>query len=289
MLSETPVLAVIGGSGLYDFPSLEKVETIFPDTPFGKPSAPITLGTLSGKRVAFLARHGIGHTLSPSEVPYRANIFALKTLGVERIISVSACGSLREDFAPGEIVIPDQLFDHTRQRVNSFFGEGLVVHISPGEPFCPDLSTQLYQNVSIQGVNCHLGGAMITIEGPRFFNQDRIQHLSLVGYFAHWHDHCTRSFLAREAEICYAVMAHVTDYDVWHAHEEDVTVDIVVNTLKKNTDVAQRTIQKLVENLREDSTCNCQNALENAFITHKDAMSPATIKKLGPLVNRYLK
>jgi 5'-methylthioadenosine phosphorylase len=289
MLNETPVLAVIGGSGLYDFSSLEKVETIFPDTPFGKPSAPITLGTLSGKRVAFLARHGIGHTLSPSEVPYRANIFALKTLGVERIISVSACGSLREDFAPGEIVIPDQLFDHTRQRVNSFFGEGLVVHISPGEPFCPDLSTQLYQNVSIQGVNCHLGGAMITIEGPRFStkiesNTYRSWGISLIGMTT-----APEAFLAREAEICYAVMAHVTDYDVWHAHEEDVTVDIVVNTLKKNTDVAQRTIQKLVENLREDSTCNCQNALENAFITHKDAMSPATIKKLGPLVNRYLK
>jgi len=131
MLNETPVLAVIGGSGLYDFSSLEKVETIFPDTPFGKPSAPITLGTLSGKRVAFLARHGIGHTLSPSEVPYRANIFALKTLGVERIISVSACGSLREDFAPGEIVIPDQLFDHTRQRVNSFFGEGSFIKMFP--------------------------------------------------------------------------------------------------------------------------------------------------------------
>jgi 5'-methylthioadenosine phosphorylase len=288
-MSEAPVLAVIGGSGLYDFPSLENVETLNPDTPFGKPSAPIAVGTLSGKKVAFVARHGIGHTLSPSEVPYRANIYALKALGVTRIVSVSACGSLREDFAPGEIVVPDQLFDFTRRRVNSFFGEGLVVHISPGEPFCPDLSTQLYQTVSLQGANCHLGGAMITIEGPRFStkiesNSYRSLGMSLIGMTT-----SPEAFLAREAEICYAVMAHVTDFDVWHTQEEDVTADMVVATLFKNTALAQRTIQMLVENLKEESTCNCMHALENAFITQKKFIPPATVEKLGPLVDKYLK
>ena len=288
-MSDAPVLAVIGGSGLYDFPSLENVETIHPDTPFGKPSSPIAVGTLSGKKVAFLARHGIGHTLSPSEVPYRANIYALKALGVTRIVSVSACGSLREDFAPGEIVVPDQLFDFTRRRVNSFFGEGLVVHISPGEPFCPDLSTQLYQTVSVQGVNSHLGGAMITIEGPRFStkiesNSYRALGMSLIGMTT-----SPEAFLAREAEMCYAVMAHVTDFDVWHTREEDVTADMVVATLFKNTSLAQRTIQMLVENLKEESTCNCMHALENAFITQKKFIPPATIEKLGPLVDKYLK
>lgn len=288
-MNETPVLAVIGGSGLYDFPSLENVITLNPDTPFGKPSSPITLGTLAGKRVAFLARHGVGHTISPSEVPYRANIYALKALGITRIVSVSACGSLREDFAPGEIVIPDQLFDHTKRRVNSFFGEGLVVHISPGEPFCTDLSTQLYQSVSMQDAKCHLGGAMITIEGPRFStkiesNIYRSWGISLIGMTT-----SPEAFLAREAEICYAVMAHVTDYDVWHTHEEDVTADIVVKTLQKNTEVAQKTIRSLVENLSEEPKCDCMNALQTAFITHKEAIPHATIEKLGPLVSKYLK
>jgi len=288
-MDKTPVLAVIGGSGLYNFPALENIETIYPDTPFGKPSAPIALGTLSGKPVAFLARHGIGHTLAPSEVPYRANIFALKALGVTRIISVSACGSLREDFAPGEIVIPDQLFDNTKNRARSFFGDGLVVHISPGDPFCPDLSTQLFQTVTVMDAKAHLGGAMITIEGPRFStkiesNTYRSWGVSLIGMTT-----APEAFLAREAEMCYAVMAHVTDYDVWHLHEEDVSVDIVVKTLKQNTEVAQKTIAAMVENLHGESTCNCMHALENAFISHKDAIPAETIQKLGPLVDKYFK
>lgn len=288
-MSENPVLAVIGGSGLYNFPALEDVETIFPETPFGKPSAPITLGTLSGKRVAFLARHGIGHVLSPGEVPYRANIYALKNLGINRIISVSACGSLREDFAPGDIVVPDQLFDFTKDRKRSFFGEGLVVHINTGDPFCPDLSTQLFQVLTASGATAHHGGAMITIEGPRFStkiesNTYRAWGMSLIGMTT-----SPEAFLAREAEMCYAVMAHVTDYDVWRLHEESVNVDIVVKTLQKNTEVAQQTIQLLVEKLKPESTCNCAHALETAFITHKEHMSPATLNKLGILVDKYLK
>ncbi|MHC1741327.1 MAG: S-methyl-5'-thioadenosine phosphorylase [Anaerolineaceae bacterium] len=287
---EKPVLGVIGGSGLYDFPALENKETIFPDTPFGKPSAPIAIGRLSGRKVAFLARHGIGHTIPPSEVNYRANIWALKMLGVDRIVSVSACGSLREDFIPGEIVIPDQLFDFSKKRQPSFFGQGLVVHINTAEPFCKSLSTTLYQTVTAYGAVAHLGGSLITIEGPRFStkgesNVFRSWGMSLIGMTT-----SPEAFLAREAEMCYAVMAHVTDYDVWHMSEATVSVDIVVNTIHKNTEVAQKTILSLVEKLPETSPCtSCQNALENAFITYKSAISPVEKQKLGLLVNKYLK
>jgi len=289
-MNEKPVLGVIGGSGLYDFPALQKVKKIYPDTPFGKPSAPIAVGELSGRKVAFLARHGIGHFLPPSEVNYRANIWALKSLGVNRIVSVSACGSLREDFIPGEIVIPDQLFDFTRNRPRSFFGKGMVVHIGTADPFCKELSTTLYQTVTAYGASAHLGGTMITIEGPRFStkaesNTFRAWGMSLIGMTT-----SPEAFLAREAEICYAVMAHVTDYDVWHTTEAAVSVDMVVNTLRKNTEVAQKTILSLVEKLPEENNCvTCQNALENAFITYKDAMDPEEKANLSLLVYKYLK
>ena len=287
-MKEKPVLGVIGGSGLYDFPALENIETVLPDTPFGKPSAPIALGRLSGRKVAFIARHGIGHTLPPSAVNYRANIWALKMLGVDRIVSVSACGSLREDFVPGEIVIPDQLFDFTKNRQRSFFGEGLVVHINTADPFCKELSTTLYQTVTAFGARAHLGGSLITIEGPRFStkaesNVFRAWGMSLIGMTT-----SPEAFLAREAEICYAVMAHVTDYDVWHVSEATVSVDIVVNTLHKNTEVAQKTILSLVEKLPETVHCSCQNTLENALITNKNSISPQEKQKLGLLVDKYL-
>lgn len=285
---EKPVLGVIGGSGLYNFPYLNEIEQVFPETPFGLPSAPITIGTLSGHRVAFLARHGFGHTLSPSEVNYRANIYALKMIGVSRIISISACGSLREDFAPGHIVIPDQLFDFTRGRERSFFGGGLVVHISSADPFCPDLSTLLYQVVSKSGATTHQHGAMITIEGPRFStkaesNVYRSWGLSLIGMTT-----SPEAFLAREAEMCYAVMAHVTDYDVWHISEEAVSVDMVIKTLKENTEVAQKSIIALVENLTTKRACNCENALSTALITNRDSISQETKSKLKLLTGKYL-
>jgi 5'-methylthioadenosine phosphorylase len=287
-MEKKPVLAVIGGSGLYDFSGLTDVEKVDLETPFGKPSAPIMVGTLAGKRVAFLARHGIGHTLSPTEVNYRANIYALKSLGVDRIISVSACGSLREDFAPGHIVIPSQLFDYTSQRKRSFFGEGLVVHVGVADPFCPNLSTTLYNVVSSTGTTTHMGGSMITIEGPRFStkaesNVYQAWGMSLVGMTT-----SPEAFLAREAEICYAVMAHVTDYDVWHQSEEAVSVDMVVKTLHQNTEIAQKTIATLVGQLGESEPCSCQNALENAFITRRDAIPVETQKKLNLLVKKYL-
>jgi 5'-methylthioadenosine phosphorylase len=210
-MSETPVLGVIGGSGLYQMNGLTKTETIVLDTPFGKPSAPIVVGTLAGKKVAFLARHGIGHQISPSEVNYRANIYAMKQIGVKRLVSISACGSLREDYAPGHIVIPDQIFDFTRLRQRSFFSEGLVVHIGVADPFCADLSTQVYQALQDAGGTVHQGGTFITIEGPRFStkgesNLFRAWGMSIIGMTA-----SPEVFLAREAEMCYAVMAHVTD------------------------------------------------------------------------------
>ncbi len=281
-------LAVIGGSGLYHITGLEKVDEVDTQTPFGKPSAPILIGTLGGRRVAFLARHGAGHHLSPSEVPYRANIFALKQLGVERIVSISACGSLREDYAPGHIVIPDQLFDNTKNRPRTFFGEGLVAHIGVADPFCEDLSRQLAEAVQQTGATMHRGGALITIEGPRFStkaesNVYRSWNISLIGMTT-----CPEAFLAREAEICYAAMAHVTDYDVWHLTEEPVSVELVIQTLNRNTEIAQQAIVKLAENLDEKRKCNCENALAGALITRRDKISAETITKLEPLVKKYI-
>jgi 5'-methylthioadenosine phosphorylase len=282
-------IAIIGGSGLYQMKGLEKAEEISPDTPFGKPSAPITVGTLEGMQVAFLARHGIGHHISPSEVPYRANIYALKSIGVERIISISACGSLREDYAPGHIVIPDNIFDHTKDRARSFFGEGLVAHVSVADPFCGDLSAQLESAVRETGAATHRGGSFITIEGPRFSTKAeshtyRSWGMSIIGMTA-----SPEAFLAREAEMCYAIMAHVTDYDVWHESESPVTVEMVIQTLNKNTEIAQDAIRNLVRGLKQEKNCNCENALSTALITNPNVIPIETRNKLDLLVRKYYK
>lgn len=287
-MSEKSVLAVIGGSGLYNFPALKNVKMLDIDTPFGKPSAPIALGELSGKPVAFLARHGIGHHISPTEVNYRANIYALKAIGVERIVSISACGSLREDFSPGDVVIPDQLFDFTRDRARSFFGEGIVTHIGVADPFCANLSSQVSKAVTGAKGNTHNGGTFITIEGPRFStraesNIFRAWGISIIGMTA-----CPEAFLAREAEMCYSVMAHVTDYDVWHISEAPVSVDIVVHTLMQNTNLAQTAIQILVEEFDNTIQCECNHALAEAIITEHDHIPVGTAQKLDLLVHKYL-
>lgn len=287
-MTQAPVLGVIGGSGLYNITALRDTERMEVDTPFGRPSAPIITGTLAGKRVAFLARHGIGHWISPTEVNYRANIYALKQIGVQRVVSISACGSLRADFAPGEIVIPDQLYDNTKDRERTFFGGGLVVHAGVADPFCPDLSAQLYQAVVRAGANTHMGGTLVTIEGPRFStkaesNTYRAWGMSIIGMTA-----CPEAFLAREAELCYATMAHVTDYDVWHMEEEPVSVEMVIATLMKNTEVAQQALVYLLENLTEATACQCSDALKNAIITQPDRIPPETREKLGLLVDKYL-
>jgi 5'-methylthioadenosine phosphorylase len=287
-MADSIQLAVIGGSGLYKMAGLQDASERDLDTPFGRPSAPVVIGTLGNRRIAFLARHGIGHHLTPSEVPYRANIYALKTLGVERIVSISACGSLREDYAPGQIVIPDQIYDNTRDRARSFFGEGLVGHISAASPFCEDLSGQLESAVKATGTVTHRGGTFITIEGPRFSTRAeshvyRSWGMSLVGMTT-----SPEAFLAREAEICYAVMAHVTDYDVWHISKAPVTVEMVIRILNKNTELAQEAIRRLVEGLNPKRDCDCDHALADALITQRDIIPDETRKRLGPLIDKYL-
>jgi 5'-methylthioadenosine phosphorylase len=287
-MTEHVTLAIIGGSGLYAMPGLRDTQEVEIDTPFGKPSAPIVIGTLEGRRVAFLARHGIGHHLTPTEVPYRANIYALKSLGVQQIISISACGSLQEDIAPGHIVIPDQIYDHTHRRIRSFFGEGLVAHISVADPFCQDLSGQLESAVRQAGGVVHRGGSFITIEGPRFSTKAeshtfRSWGMSIIGMTA-----SPEAFLAREAELCYATMAHVTDYDVWHVSEAPVTVEMVIQTLNKNTAIAQEAVRILAGNLKPDRNCECDKALSTALITNPEAIPAATRQKLDLLVKKYL-
>jgi len=287
-MDRKPVLGVIGGSGMYELEGLGSIEHRTVGTPFGAPSSPVVLGDLNGKTIAFLARHGIGHTIPPAEVNYRANLYALKDLGVERVLSISACGSLREDYAPGDVVVPDQLFDRTADRAASFFGDGLVVHVSVAEPFCADLSAALGEGVSVAGGRLHRGGAFVTINGPRFStraesNTYRAWGMSIIGMTT-----SPEAFLAREAEMCYAVMAHVTDYDVWHISEEPVTVEKVVRTLDANTRLAQQTIAALAEALPAERTCACGSALHDALITSRQHISPEARRRLALLVERYL-
>ncbi len=287
-MEQKPVLGVIGGSGLYGMDSLSSVQKINIDTPFGKPSSPIIFGELEGKTIAFIARHGIGHFISPTEVNYQANIYALKSIGVDQVLSVSACGSLREDYEPGEIVIPNQVFDNTKNRKRSFFGDGLVAHISIADPFCPELSELVAESVELAGGSVHRGGAFITIEGPRFStraesNVYRSWGMSIIGMTT-----SPEAFLAREAEMCYAVMAHVTDYDVWHISEEPVTVEMVIKILQSNTSLAQQAIRNLVAQLPIEHSCDCRNALKNALITDPKRIPEETRERLSILVDRYL-
>jgi 5'-methylthioadenosine phosphorylase len=287
-MSKPIALAIIGGSGLYDLEGLEQTQSIVINTPFGQTSAPILVGELDGVRIAFLARHGMGHHLSPSEVPYRANIFALKTLGTERILSISACGSLREDLAPGDVVVPDQLFDHTRNRDHSFFGDGIVAHLSAPEPFCPQLSRMLVRAAGESGGRVHPGGTMITIEGPRFSTKAesgvyRKWDMDLIGMTT-----TPEAFLAREGEMCYAVMAHITDYDVWHESAGTVTVETVVQTLARNTALARATIRQLVSGLEPIRSCACPTALAGAILTGANAIPREAVIKLGPIVSKYI-
>jgi 5'-methylthioadenosine phosphorylase len=246
------------------------------------------LGTLEDQPVAFLARHGIGHTISPSEIYFRANIYALKSLGVEQIVSVSAVGSLREDYAPGDLVIPDSLFDHTKNRTSTFFEGGLVAHVGVADPFCPALSEQLYAAVESTGATIHRGGSFITIEGPRFStkaesNIYRGWGLSIIGMTT-----SPEAFLAREAEMCYAVMAHVTDYDVWHVSEGPVTVERVIAVLNKNTEIAQQAIRNIAKSLKSERDCECGQALATALITNPEMIPAETRQKLDLLVKKYL-
>jgi 5'-methylthioadenosine phosphorylase len=287
-MDSAPVLAVIGGSGLYQMAGLEGPQPFDIDTPYGKPSGPILVGRLEGRQVAFLARHGAGHTLMPSEVNYRANLYALKKLGVERVVGINACGSLREDYAPGHIVIPDQVFDFTHRRPRSFFGEGLVAHISAADPFCPHLSGLLFQATRQTGAVTHAGGNFIIIEGPRFStklesNVYRSWGMTLIGMTT-----TPEVFLAREAELCYSTMAHVTDYDVWHTSAEPVTVEMVIDTLNQNTRVAQEAVRNLVRSLPDERLCACGSALGSALITNPTSIIAETRQRTALFTDKYL-
>ncbi len=288
---EQAVLGVIGGSGVYDIESLQDVKEVQLKTPFGDPSDAYIVGTLEGMRVAFLPRHGRGHRIMPAELNSRANIWGMKMLGVKYIVSVSAVGSLREDYAPRDIVIPDQLFDRTKARPSTFFGNGLVVHVSFDRPFCPDLSELLHQAAKKTDATVHQGGAMVVIEGPQFStkaesNIYRQWGLDIIGMTA-----LPEAKLAREAEICYAAMAHVTDYDVWHESEEPVTLQMIIENLQANADRAKAALAHLVPLLAawEGKQCQCVTALSTAITTRQDLIPEQVKKDLGLLLDKYLK
>ncbi len=285
-------LAVIGGSGLYDMTDLQVSDNVSITTPFGLPSGKITIGTLHGQQVAFLPRHGRGHSLSPSEVPYRANIWALKSLGVRYIVAVSACGSLREDYQPGDIVIPDQLVDFTKgKREVTFYGRGLVAHVGVPFPFSPELGRALAKSMTTVGANVHQGGCFITIEGPRFStkgesNLFRNWGMSIVGMTT-----SPEAFLAAEAEIAYACMAHVTDYDVWHDAEELVTADLVIRTLSANAVLAKAGISQLASSKQEwAADFAAHSAMRDALALVGDWEAiPEDVKSdLEPIIGRYI-
>ncbi len=281
-------IAIIGGSGLYEMEGLLNVQYIDVDTPFGSPSDAIVVGSLEGVPVAFLPRHGRGHRLNPSHIPTRANIYALKSLGVQRIISVSAVGSLKEELAPLDLVIPDQLIDRTRQRDNTFFDQGLVVHVGFADPFCPASSKLIQKNAQELGITTHAGGTMVVMEGPAFSTRAesfmyRSWGADIIGMTA-----LPEAKLAREAEMCYATMAWVTDYDCWHETNEDVTVELVVQNLQRNVLNSKELISQVVPQLVEGLDCTCPSALADAIITHPQGVPEDIKHKLAPIVGRYM-
>ena len=282
-------VGVIGGSGLYDIAEFIESEEITVATPFGEPSAPYVVGTVAGQRVAFLARHGNGHHISPSELNFRANIFGFKTLGVEWILSASAVGSLQERYRPRDIVVPDQFFDRTRGRISTFFGRGLVAHLSFARPLCPIL-TQLAYDASLEvGATGHLGGTYVCMEGPQFSTlaESRLYRswqMDVIGM-----TNLQEAKLAREAEICFATLALVTDYDCWHPEHDHVTVDKIVQILQENAETALKIIKAALSHLPVERTCECATALAAAIITRPEAISDRTKVDLAPIVGKYLK
>ncbi|HDT12887.1 MAG TPA: S-methyl-5'-thioadenosine phosphorylase [Candidatus Aminicenantes bacterium] len=282
-------IGILGGTGLYEIEGFRNKREIRIRTPFGGPSCAYVVGSLGGRRVAFLARHGRGHRLLPAEVPYRANIFGFKKLGIERVISVNSVGSLREDIHPRDIVLPDQFFDRTR-RPNTFFGEGLVAHVSLAEPVCPVLSGALHEAASGLGLRSRLGGTYVAIDGPAFSTKAESRAYRAWGGDVIGMTAATEARLCREAEICYATLSLVTDYDVWHETEEAVTVEIVLQNLSHNIASAKAVIRAALEALGRgrDRGCACGSALANTIVTAPAAITAATRKKLGPLVDKYL-
>jgi len=281
-------IGVIGGSGLYEMDGMSSVETVNVDTPFGKPSDAVVLGDLDGVRVAFLPRHGRGHRFNPSHIPARANIFALKSLGVERIISVSAVGSLKEEFAPLDLVVPNQLIDRTRLRESTFFDTGMVVHVAMADPFCGPTSQAVHHAAQKLDITVHPGGTMVVMEGPAFSTRAesfmyRSWGADIIGMTA-----LPEAKLAREAEICYATMAWITDYDCWHQGSDSVTVDMVIANLQKNVATSKALLRQVIPALGGERNCPCESALRDAIITQKDEIPEDLKLKLAPVTGRYL-
>jgi 5'-methylthioadenosine phosphorylase len=285
---EKASIGIIGGSGIYQMPALREIKQVRVETPFGSPSDHFTLGTLEGKRVAFLARHGPGHTILPSELNFRANIYALKKLGVEQILSASAVGSLKEEHRPLDILIPDQFFDRTRGRISTFFGEGLVVHISFSHPVCAHLASMLVTAGKEIGVPVKSGGTYLCMEGPAFStiaesNVYRSWNMDVIGM-----TNLQEAKLAREAEICYATIALVTDYDCWHPEHDAVTVDQVIAVLNQNSESARNLIRATVRHLDGQRPCKCGSALKSAILTDRTRIPAATREKLNLLIGKYI-
>ena len=281
-------IGIIGGSGLYEMEALTDVTQVSLDTPFGAPSDAYITGTLGDIRVAFLPRHGHGHRISPSEINFRANIYGFKMLGVERIISITAVGSLKEHIRPLDIVVPDQFYDCTRERVSTFFGNGLVAHIAFADPVCPNLATLVYNCATKAGASVHSGGTLLCIEGPAFStraesNVYRQWGMDIIGMTS-----LQEAKLAREAEICYAAMAMVTDFDCWHEEELEVNVETVVQNVKRNISIAKEIMQIVVPNISKKRACLCAQALKNAIMTDTSVIPPETRKKFELLVGKYL-
>jgi len=287
-MSQLAQIGIIGGSGLYDMAELTDREERTVSTPFGEPSGPYVLATLRGRRVAFLARHGAGHRVQPSELNFRANIYGFKSLGVEWILSASAVGSLREDYKPLDLVVPDQFFDRTRGRVSTFFGDGIVAHVGFAHPFCGPLSEVMLASATQVGATVHRGGTYVCMEGPQFSTIAESNHYRAAGFDIIGMTNLQEAKLAREAEICYTTLALVTDYDCWHPDHEAVTVEMVVATVQQNARTAQQVMAAAVERLPIARTCECARALATAIMTRPDAITPAARKRLGLLIDKYI-
>jgi 5'-methylthioadenosine phosphorylase len=284
-------IGVIGGSGLYQMEALTDIEEVCLETPFGRPSDAFMVGSLEGVRVAFLARHGRGHRLLPTEIPFRANIYGMKMLGVERIISASAVGSLREELKPMDIVLPDQFFDRTRQRVSTFFGDGIAAHVTFGDPVCREMCDALeaVARRELQGIDIHRGGTYICMEGPAFSTKAESEVYRSWGMHVIGMTNLQEAKLAREAEICYATMALVTDYDCWHPDHDSVTVEIVIDYLNRNSANAQRLIAGAVAELSgRERVCKCGKSLRHAIITAPDKITPEARERLRAIIGKYV-
>ena len=281
-------IGIIGGSGLYGMPGLTDTRELRVKTPFGDPSDAIVVGTLEGRRVAFLARHGRGHRLTPSEINYRANICAMKMLGVERILSVSAVGSLRDDLPPLDFLIPDQFFDRTRLRVATFFGGGVVAHVGFDKPTCTNLSAHIAEACDRAGVKAHRAGTYVCMEGPQFSTLAESHTYRQLRFDVIGMTNLTEAKLAREAELCYATIAMITDYDCWHPEHDAVTLDEIIGNLSRNTANVQRVLHEVVRELPDARSCKCGSALAHAILTDRAAISRATKKRLAPMIGKYI-